>query len=292
MARIALPLVVTALALVACTSREADPTPDASSPPVDAGSADAGGRVDAHVPSDAGPGDAGSCELDCPAIPEECHYEDQDCAEESCGEIVCPDPERLCGGLFHGFCPSTEYCDYALEGVCGIADEVGYCRARPSECSAECEEVCGCDDVTYCNACEAHRAGREVRMPGACPPPDPCHPFDAFGEGECTDVLGYQWNGSGCARVVGCTCAGGDCGRLEVDEAACEATFAECFVALCRPMDARAMGDCTTSLGWAWDGDACVELVGCDCDGTECFRVEGTRELCEAPYDRCVPPPA
>ncbi|HJL17537.1 MAG TPA: Kazal-type serine protease inhibitor domain-containing protein [Sandaracinaceae bacterium LLY-WYZ-13_1] len=69
-------------------------------------------------------------------------------------------------------CPGGQYCDY--DGpTCGGADP-GVCRDRPAVCPPVYALVCGCDGVTYTNACEAASAGQDVRYPGACiTPPDP-----------------------------------------------------------------------------------------------------------------------
>lgn len=189
---------------------------DSGPPPADGGSTPDAGQ------------DAGACVIDCPELPEGCYYDGQDCEADLCGDPVCPEPDEPCGGLFNPVCPSTHYCDFTELGACGLLDETGICQPRPTDCSTDCVEVCGCDGTTYCNECEAHAAGREVASEGACAPPDPCRPMDAFG-----------------------------------------------------------IGDCTTSVGWAWNGSACVELIGCSCDGTDCFRVESTQELCEAPFASC-----
>jgi len=35
-------------------------------------------------------------------------------------------------------------------------------------CTADCPQVCGCDDKTYCNECEANRVGIRVVKNGPC----------------------------------------------------------------------------------------------------------------------------
>ncbi len=73
-----------------------------------------------------------------------------------------------CGGR-SGPCAGDEWCDYAPGGVpCGAADGTGVCRARPDACVPATEIVCGCDGVTYENACEAARAGADVQTSGGC----------------------------------------------------------------------------------------------------------------------------
>src|SRR5206468_5070348 len=44
----------------------------------------------------------------------------------------------------------------------------GVCRQRPEACIGVLEPVCGCDGRTYVNACEAERAGVNVRAEGRC----------------------------------------------------------------------------------------------------------------------------
>lgn len=281
-----------AVALSACTDRAQPGAPDAATPAIDA-SHDAGERpaADAATPDAADAGD--ECPLDCPELPVECYYESPDCAAGTCGQIVCPGPHTMCGSLFHGRCRSDEYCDYFIEGACGSLDEVGLCRPRPGECAgAPVERVCACDGTTYESACEAHRAGFEVVMPGECPPPDLCRGDDAFGTPDCRDELGWKWDGNRCAPVVGCACEGTFCEHLFADQAACRAGSTTCIASRCRPLDARAVTtgcDEPSSLGWTWDGAACVALVGCTCEGAQCWIAEGSAEAdCEAEHVDCA----
>ncbi|MCB9629696.1 MAG: hypothetical protein H6725_20190 [Sandaracinaceae bacterium] len=81
----------------------------------------------------------------------------------------CP-ADRPCGGLTGAQCRAGEYCNFSLEATCGAADQTGVCRAIPSECDEDDAPVCGCDDETYANACEAAREGVAVGREGACPP--------------------------------------------------------------------------------------------------------------------------
>ncbi len=42
----------------------------------------------------------------------------------------------------------------------------------PADCTGQpVAPVCGCDGMTYANACEAHLAGVDDASPGACAPP-------------------------------------------------------------------------------------------------------------------------
>ncbi len=68
-------------------------------------------------------------------------------------------------------CGAGQYC--ALGDKCGVVDggdPMGTCDFRPADCEGEPDEpVCGCDDVTYDNECEANLAGVTVATDGACP---------------------------------------------------------------------------------------------------------------------------
>jgi hypothetical protein len=136
-------------------------------------------------------------QLDCP-VSNECpdpndpavHYrggpdDDIVCAQE----IGCPDGQVLfnnadcgcgcidlpetCGGIAGIECPSGQFCDLP---ACGIADQLGVCKAVPEACPEIYSPVCGCDGQTYANECFAHGAGVSVQHLGECgsPPGDVC----------------------------------------------------------------------------------------------------------------------
>jgi len=60
-------------------------------------------------------------------------------------------------------CTPRQYCLFH-----GCAAETGVCVPRPEACPDVWDPVCGCDGVTYPNACEAARAGMSVDYPGVC----------------------------------------------------------------------------------------------------------------------------
>lgn len=101
--------------------------------------------------------------------------------------------------------PCTVSDDCAIEEYCakllGDCDGEGTCTLRPVVCPRSVEPVCGCDGVTYSNACYAAAAGQSVDYPGECGMPcfenDDC-PADQYcakylgdcdGEGQCADRL-------------------------------------------------------------------------------------------------------
>ena len=77
--------------------------------------------------------------------------------------------KQACGGLAGLACPEGQFCSYAVGDFCGAADAMGTCEVRPEACPAVVQPVCGCNDRTYGNACEAALEGVSVALEGACP---------------------------------------------------------------------------------------------------------------------------
>jgi hypothetical protein len=80
--------------------------------------------------------------------------------------------EQMCGGIAGLRCPDKQYCAFAPEAHCGAADMSGTCAKMPDVCAQLVDEVCGCDDKTYSNACMAAQAGVSVIGKGPCAKPD------------------------------------------------------------------------------------------------------------------------
>lgn len=86
-------------------------------------------------------------------------------------EGACPQQGEICGGLLGISCPDGQYCDFAAGDGCDVADGQGVCADRPEFCTEEFNPVCGCDGITYGNACLAAQSGASVRAPGKCGSP-------------------------------------------------------------------------------------------------------------------------
>lgn len=96
--------------------------------------------------------------------------------EADCAGVEVDRPGRCdpnaCGGEV--LCPGEAWCDHP-EG-CGETVE-GTCEPRPDMCPEIFEPVCGCDDMTYGNACEAHAAGVGVAADAPCEGGCACPPL-------------------------------------------------------------------------------------------------------------------
>ncbi|HET9954219.1 MAG TPA: DUF6748 domain-containing protein [Polyangiaceae bacterium] len=75
-----------------------------------------------------------------------------------------------CGSRGLSECAAGEYCDFPPGANCGRADAPGVCASKPQICTKEFKPVCGCDGVTYSNACQAAASGVSVEFDGPCAP--------------------------------------------------------------------------------------------------------------------------
>jgi hypothetical protein len=75
-----------------------------------------------------------------------------------------------CGGdrLGDATCADGLFCQYQPGALCGSADAAGECVAIPASCPSTGSPVCGCNGITYANACNAARAQAGILDAGRC----------------------------------------------------------------------------------------------------------------------------
>jgi Kazal-type serine protease inhibitor-like protein len=89
-----------------------------------------------------------------------------ECAGDSSSGIA---EGKLCGTRgVPGDCAAGLYCAYRSQ--CGATDSGGTCTKKPQVCTREYQAVCGCDNRTYSNKCEAAHAGVSIAKLGTCKP--------------------------------------------------------------------------------------------------------------------------
>ncbi len=84
----------------------------------------------------------------------------------------CEADQQACGGTEGGTCGEGEFCIRPV-GECA-EDAEGVCQSTPVVCTSNIAPVCGCDGITYSNACAAAGAGVTVEHEGECGEPVAC----------------------------------------------------------------------------------------------------------------------
>jgi len=129
----------------------------------------------------------GACDLSEAGL--ECQYGTQTC----CGEEY---------AVFLMQCTGSQWATIAVETPCMFAGAT--CAPSPTVCPTIYEPVCGANDVTYSNNCQAAGANVEVSCQGECPCPD-CVCIEIY-----APVCGTD------GKTYSNTCFAEDCARVEI----------------------------------------------------------------------------
>lgn len=221
----------------------------------------------------------------CPPAPECPGSQPKDANQDGCAETCACKWDSL-----DSDCPS--------EGqVCRVesCDQVGVCGAPVTDCGSDSPPVCGCDGVTYPNACDAEAKGMSVAASGACCVVPSC----AGGEAIDTDADGCPdtcpcVDSSQCATDQRCAVA--TCGDVGVCAACSDTTDA---VPVCGCDGVTWPSACEAPSGVKHEGACCEDLVcaagkaidtdndGC-ADECACGSVDGQPVACGAD-EVCAP---
>jgi len=164
-----------------------------------------------------------------------------------------------CGGFGGIPCPAGQYCK--LDGC--YPDAGGYCEPIPLGCPDVWDPVCGCDDETYGNSCEAAMAQMTVDYEGECSTTVPCTEnaqcpstsYCAKVEGDCDGTGQCQAKPIACPEIYDpvCGCDGNTYSN------SCEAAAAGVNV----DYDGQCVKVCGTITGIPCDTGEYCNLDGC-----------------------------
>jgi hypothetical protein len=196
------------------------------------------------------------------------------CSCQEGGQVACTRRACVdgCGGLAGIECPDGEYCNYPEAALCGAADATGTCAPIPQACTLQYDPVCGCDDQTYGNACEAASKGVSVARAGECDQSPPGGSDDCGGMQALQCDAGEYCKLDECLpRATGtCTPIPQACDLQYEPVCGCDgATYGNACEAALNGMSVASAGECDPA--GTGSGDPCGGLAGLDCpDGEYC----------------------
>lgn len=124
---------------------------------------------------------------------------------ESTSQALLAGGRLFCAGPDDWACAEDAVC-LPVAGGCPGPEVYGLCVPAPRRCFPISNPVCGCDDNSYANVCEALRAGTALQHQGECEEPGPpaCSgETPCPGSGLCVDETGEP-----CGRAGNDDCTG------------------------------------------------------------------------------------
>jgi hypothetical protein len=184
-----------------------------------------------------------------------------DDADDVCG-IEPPAPEgNPCGGFAGLVCDEGEFCFFTPEQTCGFADQLGECVTQPDACIKIFAPVCGCDGLTYGNACMASAAGVSVSHDGECEEVvDTCGPIEQDFATEVAEIRACE-TADECGQVLAgtsCGCTRNWVARIDADLADYEEIRAKLEANACDQPGTISTCDCPAADGFACEAGICT----------------------------------
>ena len=197
-------------------------------------------------------------------------------------------PTVSCTASSPGSCAAEFYCALPSEGACYSEDVSGTCAPLPGGCDDVVEPVCGCDDVTYSNACEAHIRLAQIAYEGECEGADPgecksSHDCDA------DQVCELAPGSCGEDNIGRCVERPEDCAALYEPVCGCDQrTYATACAALQRGVAIDHDGECDRPVEPGCSGrpgEECPEDLFCRYAQRTCLTPGARGECAERPRD-------
>ncbi|NQX90953.1 MAG: T9SS type A sorting domain-containing protein [Flavobacteriales bacterium] len=133
-------------------------------------------------------------------------------------------------------------------------------------CQAVIDPVCGCNDITYNNSCEAQASGVTAWQPGVCGETVDCEDLGGLDFGPCLAFLGVALVDGSCQFVSGCGYVSGQVDyspfffdNIEDCQETCGGESQSC-----EPVDGVDFGECDFVLGIGILNGQCQSISGCD----------------------------
>jgi hypothetical protein len=196
-----------------------------------------------------------------------------------------------CGGDVGDTCLGTDVCIYPV-GTCGDGDVIGECVQVSPICPLFFFPVCGCDGVTYGNACHATQQGVSVLHIGACDESEICGGFAGL---ECSNPDDFCLLPDGSCNIADefgtCVTPPPACDDLFDPVCGCDGTT---YLNRCHAINAGIQVDHAGACG---ELQICGGILGLQCDpGFYCQLPLGTCNIipdltgtCQPIPDLCAP---